>query len=225
MNDSNNAPGHPGIEPHWTSSKKAGVGTATNRESRVWFSISHGILDEIYHPFIDRVTTRDFGFLVADGKDFFSEEKRHTEHEIRPLEQGVAGYRLTNTCEHGRYRITKTIATDPKRDVLLQKLKFEALQGQLSDYTLYALLAPHIGNQGMGNDGWAGDFRGIPMLFAQRRQVVLALACSAGWAARSCGYVGVSDGWQDIQAHKKMTWHYERARDGNIARPWWRSRS
>jgi glucoamylase len=210
-------PGHPGIAPHWTSAAKAGVGTAINRESRVWFSISHGILDEIYHPFIDRATTRDFGFLVANGTDFFSEEKRDTNHEIQPLEQGVPGYRLTNTCKQGRYRITKTIVTDSKRDVLLQRIKFEALQGQLSDYTLYALLAPHIGNHGKENNGWAGDYRGIPMLFAQRDDTVLALASTAPWDERSCGYVGTSDGWQDIHSHKKMTWQYPEACDGNIA--------
>jgi glucoamylase len=213
----NNAPGHPGIKPHWTSSAKAGVGTAVDRESRVWFSISHGILDEIYHPFIDHATTRDFGFLVADGHDFFSEEKRDTEHEIRPLEQGVPGYCLINTCKQGRYRITKTVITDPRRDVLLQKIKFEALRGQLSDYTLYALLAPHIGNRGRENNGWADEFRGIPMLFAQRKETVLALASSIPWSERSCGFVGKSDGYKDIEQHKKMTWHYPKATDGNVA--------
>ena len=172
----NNPPGKPGIKPHWTSSAKSGVGTAIDAESRVWFSVAYGILDEIYHPFIDSATTRDFGFIVVDGLDFFSEEKRDTHHEIRPLEQGVPGYRLTNTCKEGRYRITKTIVTDPRRDVLLQHLRFEALQGELADYTLYALLNPHIGNHAMGNDGWAGDFCGIPMLFAQREATVLALA-------------------------------------------------
>jgi glucoamylase len=36
----------------------------------------------------------------------------------------------------------------------------------------------------------------------------------------SCGYVGISDGWQDINFHKKMTAHYPEARDGNIALTW-----
>ena len=212
-----NPPGRPGITPHWTSSAKAGVGTAINRESRVWFTISHGIINEVYHPFIDCATTRDFGLIVADGGSFFSEEKRDTDHAIEHLEQGVPGYRLTNTCQQKRYRITKTIITDPKRDVLLQKIKFEALAGALSDYTLYALLSSHIGNQGFGNDAWASDFRGIPMLFSGREKVVLALACSVSWSARSCGYVGTSDGWQDIHKHKKMTCQYAEARDGNVA--------
>ena len=213
----NNPPGKPGIKPHWTSSAKSGVGTAINPESRVWFSVAYGILDEIYHPFIDSATTRDFGFLVADGHDFFSEEKRDTLHEIRPLQQGAPGYQLINTCKKGRYRITKTIVTDPRRDVLLQHIKFEALQGELGDYTLYALLNPHIGNHAMGNDGWAGEFCGIPMLFGRRKATTLALASSVGWAERSCGYVGKSDGWQDIHAHKKMTWHYVEGKGGNVA--------
>lgn len=42
------APGRPGITPRWTSSRKSGVGTATNIESHLWFSISHGIVNEIY---------------------------------------------------------------------------------------------------------------------------------------------------------------------------------
>lgn len=70
MDTSVNPPGHPGLEPRWTSSAKAGVGTATDPESRVLLSISHGILDEIYHPFLDHATTRDFGFIVTDDAIF-----------------------------------------------------------------------------------------------------------------------------------------------------------
>jgi glucoamylase len=120
--DTSIAPGHPGTEPHWTSSAKDGLGTATSADSRVWFSLSHSILNEIYHPYIDHVATRDFGLLVADGRRFFSEEKCDTHSEIHLLAPGVPGYRLTNACTQGGYRLTKTIITDPQRDVLLQHL-------------------------------------------------------------------------------------------------------
>ena len=218
-NSSNNSlpPGKPGLPPRWTSSAKAGVGAALSYNSRLWFTLSHGIVDEVYHPFVDQADVRDFGLLVADGRDFFSEEKRDTDQEIHPLAPGVPGYVLVNTCKEGRYRITKTVVADTQRDVLLQKVKFEALGGRVADYRLYALLAPHLNNQGAGNTGWAGDYKGEPMLFAQREGVALALACSAPWRGRSCGYVGVSDGWQDVAAHKQMTWHYPEAPDGNIA--------
>ena len=210
-------PGHPGISPRWTSSAKSGVGTSISDQSRVWFTVSHGIIDEVYYPRIDQVNTRDMGFLVTDRKDFFSEEKRHTNHEIAALARGVPGYRLVNTCVQGRYRITKTIVTDPRQDALLLHVQFEPLQGTLDDYALYVLLAPHIGNAGYGNNGHVGDYKGVPMLFAERGATALALACSAGFGGMSCGYVGVSDGWQDINQHHRMTWFYTQANDGNIA--------
>lgn len=210
-------PGQPGLPPRWTSSAKSGVGTALSANSRVWFTLSHGIVDEVYHPSVDQANTRDFGLLVTGKDGFFSEEKRDTDHAIRPLGAGVPGYVLTNTCTQGRYRLTKTILTDPKRDVLLQRVTFEALTGELSDYAVYALLSPHLANHGAGNTGWAGDYKGVPMLFAHRDNVALALACSAPWLGRSCGYVGVSDGWQDVSTHKKMTWFYPEAPDGNVA--------
>lgn len=211
------APGSPGIPPRWTSSAKSGVGTAASLHSHVWFTISHGIVNEVYYPRLDQANTRDFGLLVADGSGFFSEEKRHTLQEVVPLAQGVPGYRLTNTCAQGRYRLVKTVLADPRTDVLVQQIQFQALQGRPSDYGVFALLAPHINNRGDGNAGWVGEYKGVPMLFAERDGTTLALASSPPFTAMSCGYVGVSDGWQDVSAHKRMTWRYARATDGNIA--------
>ena len=65
------APGWPGIPPRWTSSAKTGVGTALNQHSRVWFTLSHGILNEVYFPRVDQACTRDMGFIVTDGSAFF----------------------------------------------------------------------------------------------------------------------------------------------------------
>src|ERR1700747_3406769 len=133
------APGWPGIPPRWTSSAKTGVGTALNQHSRVWFTLSHGILNEVYFPRVDQACTRDMGFVVTSGHDFFSEEKRHCTFENRPCEPGVPVFQLTNTDMTGRYRIRKEVFSDPYRNVVLQKVRFEPLQGQLSDYRLFAL--------------------------------------------------------------------------------------
>src|SRR3984957_17341468 len=62
------APGWPGIPPRWTSSAKIGIGTALNQHSKVWFTMSHGILNEIYFPRVDQACTRDMGFIVTDGQ-------------------------------------------------------------------------------------------------------------------------------------------------------------
>ena len=116
------APGAPGILPRWTSSAKTGVGTARNLHSQVWFTLSHGILDEIYFPRVDQACTRDQGLLVSDGSGFFSEEKRNTTSRISALAPGVPGYRLINTCSQGRYRIVKEVISDPFRNSVLQKI-------------------------------------------------------------------------------------------------------
>ena len=217
MNNDSVAPGWPGIPPRWTSSAKSGVGTALNHSSRVWFTLSHGIFDEIYYPRVDQACTRDMGLIVTDGKDFFSEEKRQTAQKIEALTDGVPAYKLTNTCLDGRYRIEKEIVTDPRRDVALQQTKFTALKGRLEDYHLYVLLSPHLGNEGANNTAWLGDYKGVPMLFAQRGNISLALACSVPWLKCSTGFVGVSDGWQDLSQHKQLLWSYPRAENGNVA--------
>lgn len=212
-----NAPGWPGSPARWTSSTKSGVGTAVGAESRVWFTLSHGILNEIYYPRVDSACTRDLGLIVTDGESYFSEEKRHTRPEIEVLETGVPAYRLRNTATDGRYRIDKEILTDPQSDVLLQRIRFVPLRGTLADYRLYALLAPHLNNRGAGNTAWTADYKGTPVLVAERDGHALALACSAPWRERSVGFVGVSDGWQELKAHGRLVRTYERAENGNVA--------
>lgn len=215
--NSHQAPGAPGIDARWTSSAKCGVGTALGAGGRVWFSISHGIVNEVYYPRVDQACIRDLGLIVCDAKGLFSEEKRHTRHQVSVFGEGVPAYRLTNICVRGRYRIVKEILADPVREVLLQRINFTPLQGRLDEYSLFALLAPHLGNSGGGNTAWLGEHKGRPMLFAEHDGVALALACSSDWLNRSAGFVGVSDGWQDISQHGHMAWSYSRADNGNVA--------
>ena len=211
------APGGPGMAARWTSSAKTGIGTALSEKSHVWFTLSHGIFNEIYYPRIDQACVRDMGLIVTDGADFFSEEKRSADSEVHWLADGIPAYRLVNTCRDGRYRIEKQIMTDPRRDTVLQQVRFIAQQGAMTGYRLYVLVAPHLANQGSGNTAWVDDFEGTPVLFAQRNGSALALACSARWKKRSVGYAGSSDSWQDLKAHKQMTWEYTRADNGNVA--------
>ncbi len=211
------APGWPGIPARWTSSAKSGIGTSLNAVSRVWFTLSHGILNEIYFPRIDRACTRDCGLVVTDGQTFFSEEKRDTLSRTEPFAPGVPAYHIENTCSEGRYRIEKDVLADPRRHVVWQRIRFTPLQGTLADYRLYVILSPHLGNQGAGNSAWVGDYKGTPMLFAQRDALAMSLASSAPWRSRSVGFVGVSDGWQQLHAHRMLPETWDRADNGNVA--------
>ncbi|MBS1242176.1 MAG: cga, partial [Gemmatimonadetes bacterium] len=213
----NFAPGWPGIPARWTSSAKSGVGTAWSETSRVWFTLSHGILNEIYYPDVDTACTRDLGLIVTDRRGFFSEEKRHARHEVAWIEDGVPGFRLANACQSGRYRIEKTVIASVESNAVLQQTRFVPLQGNLADYHVHLLLSPHLGNQGGGNTAWVGEYKGVPMLFAQRGAHALALVADVPWVRRSVGFVGASDGWQDLTRHGRLEWSYTRAENGNVA--------
>jgi len=210
--------GAPGIEPRWTSSAKEGVGTAYHTSCRVWFTVSHGIVNEIYYPNIDQPNTRDFQFLISDGETFCHEEKRDLTHAIEYPERDCLLYRLTNTEPRGRYRLLKDVLTDPHRSVLLVHTKLEvfdeSLRGKLR---LYALLAPHLTGFGAGNSGRWSQLGDDKVLHAQRQDVHLLMACSSGFSRRSVGYVGFSDGWQDLMDNFKMDWEFPAAENGNIA--------
>jgi hypothetical protein len=179
------APGWPGLPARWTSSAKTGVGTAVSRDSRVWFTLSHGIVNEVYYPRVDHACTRDLGFIVTDGQAYFSEEQGDTRSETSQVVPGIPAYRVHNTATDQRYRIEKEILTDPWRDVVLQRVRFVPLAGTLVDFHLYVLLAPHLANAGAGNTGWVGNYKGTAMLFAERDHHALALAPRRrGWRVR-----------------------------------------
>ncbi|MBZ9776269.1 glucan 1,4-alpha-glucosidase [Mesorhizobium sp. CO1-1-8] len=213
----NVAPGAPGIPARWTSSAKSGVGTSLSPAGRIWFTISHGILNEIYYPRVDSACTRDLGLIVTGPGGHFSEEKRDAVHTIELFEDGVPAYRLANTASDGAWRIEKRILADPARPALLQEITFTALKGVPGDYRVYALLAPHLVNAGMGNTAWVGEHEGKPVLFASGRGSCLALASSLPWRTGSAGYVGFSDGWQQLHNTGELDAAYQRAEDGNVA--------
>jgi glucoamylase len=210
--------GAPGIEPRWTSSAKEGVGTAYHTSCRVWFTLSHGIINEIYYPHVDQPNTRDFQFLITDGETFCHEEKRDLDYQTEYPERDCVYYRLTNSERQGRYRLVKHVLTDPHRSVLLVHTRVEvsdeALRGKLR---LYALLAPHIARYGAGNSGACSEIGAARLLHARREGAHLVMACNTGFSRRSVGFVGASDGWQDLMSNFKMDWEFRTAEMGNIA--------
>jgi glucoamylase len=207
------APGAPGIEARWTSSAKTGVGAALGERSRIWFTVSHGIIDEIYHPRIDTACTRDLGLLLSADDGTFIEEKRDGRSTVEWFAAGVPGFVISNELPGGM-RVTKVVFADPDRDVLVQRTRIEGASPKIR---VTVLLAPHLSNRGGDNIGWVGGYKGVPMLFARGSGITLALAVNTDWVARSVGYVGFSDGWQDVKRHGRLLWSYDEAGPGNVA--------
>ena len=214
MNNKFFAPGWPGIPGRWTGANKSGVGTAFNGSS-VWFTMSHGILNEVYSPREDEAAIRDLGFVVTADNGFFSEEKRHSKHSPSLIYTGVPAYHVESVCKDGYYKIEKDIITDTKRSVVLIRGKFTPLKP--GNYRLYAITASHIGNHGAGNTAWYDEFKGKIGLFASRHNTSLCLMSENGFKACSVGFVGSSDGWQDLKKNRKLTSVYKRAENGNVA--------
>jgi glucoamylase len=209
--------GKPGIEPRWTSSTKDAIGTAYAASSRVWFTLSHGILNEIYYPRIDMPQMRDVEFLITDGQSFFHEEKRDLRHEIAPLDGDVLGYRIVSSDREGRYRLVKEYISDPHQACVLVHVTLEGQQAFLATLRLFLLAAPHLAGGGMHNTGWRARVVEKPILAATRESFFLTAGATVPFSHVSCGYVGVNDGWTDLRDNFRLDYGFERAEDGNIA--------
>jgi len=217
MKEKKEAFGWPGIPPRWTSSSKEGVGTAYSTSSRIWFTLSHGILNEVYFPTLDRPEIRDLQFLITDGKTFFHEEKRDLESEVEYIEQHTLGYRVVSADVQGRYRLIKEIIADPHQSAILIHGRMEAREEWRERLQLYVLLAPHLEVGGWGNSAEKAVVAGREILVAWKGRTYLALGTKEGFTRSSCGYVGMSDGWQDLNADFQLDWEFDCARDGNVA--------
>jgi glucoamylase len=218
MNKTSIAAGAPGIDPRWTSSAKDGVGTAYHSSSRVWFTLSHGIVNEIYFPHVDTPNTRDLQFLITDGESFCHEERRDLLHQIEYPEQNTLFYRLTNSDHQGRYRLIKEIAVDPHSSVFLMHTRLEIMDETLrGKLRLFALLAPHVKGTGMHNSAMLSEIGGRNLFEVQRENIDMSFGCTPDFIRRSVGYVGFSDGWQDLMDNFTMNWEFEQAEDGNVA--------
>ena len=217
LDDDGPAFGGPGLEPRWTSSKKDAVGTAYANATRIWFTASHGTLNEIYYPTIDRPQTRDMELLFTDGESFVHEEKRDFEYDFHYIDEDALAIRVTAVDLGGRYKVTKEFITDPHHPVVLMNVKVSGDEEILSKLKCYALLAPHLDGGGAGNNARSVEIAGQRCMLAWKNKVSLAFGTTCGFTRSSCGYVGASDGFQDLVQHGRMTWNFGQAMNGNLA--------
>lgn len=216
MTSKKKAPGAPGANPTWTTSQKSGVGASTEMNSRIWFTLSHGIVNEVYFPTVDMPNTRDMQLIVTDGKAFFSEEKRDTESITKNILPGVAGYDLINTCKKKYYRIKKRIFSNPYNSTLIQEIEFIPLVKK--KFRVFVLLAPHMQALGADNIAYIANYKGRDYLAATRDdRYHLALSTEKPFKAMSVGFVGVSDGYTELKKNKYLKNTYTEANKGTVA--------
>ncbi len=212
----NPAPDGPGIEPRWTRARKDAVGTARSPASHVWYTLSLGILNEVYYPTIDRPQIRDLQYLVTDGETFFLDERR-LDTTTEPLSEHSLGYRVVNRDPDGRFAITKEIIADPELSAVVIRTSVVAEPALRDKLRLFALCAPHLEVGGWDNNGEVTNAAGRQLLLAHKHGTWLALGADSSFLRSSVGYVGVNDGWQDLADNYVLDWEYDRAGPGNIA--------
>ena len=217
LDDDGPAFGAPGVPPRWTSSQKDAVSTAYSASSRVWFTVSHGTLNEVYFPTIDRPQVRDMELLFTDEETFFHEEKRDLDYDFNYSDHEAPIVRVSATDKQGRYTVAKEFISDPHRPVVLMNVKITGDPAVLARLKCYVLLAPHLDGGGAGNSARSLLLCGHRTLLAWKGIRSLALGVSCGFVRSSCGYVGTSDGYQDLSDNMRMEWQFGQALNGNIA--------
>lgn len=201
------AHGAPGEMPSWTPASKEGIGTSVTTESKVWFTLGGGILNEVYYPRVDVADTHGLEFAVSDGKRLLieSQDMRHT---IERVDDRSLVFRQTSRDATGRVTITKTYVTDPDRNTLLVDVTFSGGAGD----ALYVLFHPALGNTGYGDT--ASTLGGA--LVAHEGEIASALVANVGLAEMSSGFAGVNDGYTDLLLHRRLMWNHARAAGGNV---------
>ncbi|HEY2591087.1 MAG TPA: glycoside hydrolase family 15 protein, partial [Steroidobacteraceae bacterium] len=172
--------------------------------SRLWATVGHGIINEVYWPSTGQPQIRDLGFyLVGNGR--WIDLKR--ERRYRLLTPGPRLPALTIVHHGDDYQLTLELLPDPLRDVLLVRF---VLSGA---YRLVLILAPHLGSTGRDNTAWIDD----GVAYARGGGFAVCLAAGVPLEQLSCGFVGASDGWQDLARHGRLTYSFQSATDGTVA--------
>ncbi len=217
VREANPASGGPGLAPRWTHGAKDGVGCAYGIGSNVWFTLSAGVITEVYYPTVDRPQIRDLQFLVTDGHSFFCDERRDLESiTIRP-EPDALGFLITNSHREQRFKIIKYVFADQRRPCVLVRTQFRPADPLCQQLRLFALLAPRLEGGGWHNTGNVAEAAGRTILTAHRGNTWLALGASIPFVRTSCGYVGSTDGWQDLSKNFELQYEFDSVEDGNIA--------
>src|SRR3954471_3788619 len=205
------APGAPGRASDWVPGDKDGFGTARGTASKVWYTLRGGELSEIYYPRIDTPRTRDTQLVVTDGRTFSDPESTATTHRVRLLDARSLTYQQIDRAKSGKYVITKTYTTDPRRSTVLVDVRFRSLTGR--PYRVYVLHDPALTMT--GDDDTGRTTRG-GALVASDDAAADALVASTGFSRTSSGYQGTSDGWTDLRTDHRMNWTYTAAQPGNV---------
>ncbi len=226
------APGAPGSESYFDLARKDCVGTARNTTSKVWFTVADGALSDVYWPTVDATNVHTLQYLVSDGSSFTDLQTRDMSYRLVPDPTGMSCTVIASDAAH-HYRITTTYLTDPGRDAVLMRVRFDGPRGD----QLYVRLDPLAGGTGGGGSQNAGANSAtlatapgggqVPVAYntntttdAVNRTYAVptyeALESADGFSSASVGYAdSASDGLTMLHDTHQLT-SYTSAPDGHV---------
>jgi glucan 1,4-alpha-glucosidase len=227
----------PGNLSHFDLARKDCLGTARNTSSKVWFTVANGVLSDVYFPTADNTNVETLQLVVTDGKTFTDLQTRDMTYTVRAPDPRSLACRVTSTAKSGRYRITTDYLTDPGRNSLVMRIKFEPQEDDKTNYHVYLRYDPSInGNGGGGADNGGGDSGVVDTSTGHAVPVALdtntasqavnrtyavpvfsALDASRPFGQVSNGFAGAaSDGLVQLDASHALTTTNDRASNGNL---------
>lgn len=202
--------GAPGITANWASAKNVQVGTYYEKNSvnsPVWFTNAQGMMTEVFYPTIDIGQIKDSQFLISDGKSFMIQEK-DLKHDVEVVSPSIV--RLVNTDRQGRFTIKHTFFTLKDSATIIDEVEIES---HIDGLKFYLLTNPHLNNTG-AHDTAMVENEGFLVTDGQTK---LSIQVTTGFSEMSVGFVGHSDGWQDLNNDFRLNWHFLSATNGNVA--------
>jgi glucoamylase len=232
------APGAPGAASYFDLARKDCVGTATDRGSKVWYTVAGGVLSDVYEPTIDNTDVSTLQYVVTDGSTFTDLQTRDMTYTVAADPSGMACTVTSTDAKHG-FQLVTTYITDPASDTVLMQTRLQNAPGStanLKSLHLYTRLDAHANGNGGGGSQNAGANSGVldtstgspvPVIFstntvtnaANRDYAVptyMALAASTAITSASVGYAAsASDGLTQLDASHALT-PYSSAPDGHV---------
>ena len=146
----------PGAVSHFDLARKDCLGTAADRQSKVWYTVAGGVLSDVYSPTIDNTNIETMQYLVTDGQSGTDLQSRDTTYSVRATDGSGMACEVTSTAKSGRYRIVTSYVTDPARDAVVMQVRF---QPTVPGLRLYVRLDGSVNGNGGGGqvNGGADD--------------------------------------------------------------------
>lgn len=212
--------GAPGIPYQWTAPLKQAIGTTyeqTAASSPVWFTVSEGILTEVYYPRVDEAQVGYLEFIVTDGESFISQQRRDTFSQVSfgpQSKNGGMSVRIEGNDRTDAYTFSEEIVSDTASPVVRIHFNFHMNRSGLK---LFVLFKPTLNNSASSNIGLTHPEALVATHLGSQNPTYAALVSSTGWSAQSSGYVGFSDGLEDLSHNFHLTQFWNQVGPGNIA--------